>query len=138
MIATLALALAASGLAPGGAQADSLLAAATRAAQAWRRHDFAQLVAGDGDIQVHLPGADPSAPLRPPQAAELLRAFAEGAHELDVEVRVARNVDQDRAYVEIRRTFTVRGTSAQRVHTVYLGLRRRGNAYRLVEVRVVP
>jgi len=140
-------------LAPGGApampwaaetvsaaplQVDSLLAAAERVATAWRHHDFAAVVAGAGAVALHLPGTDPSAPLRPAQAAELLRAFADGAEEVEVSVAVARNVDRDRAYVELRRVFSVRGTTSRRMEIVYVSLRRTGAGFRVSEIRVVP
>lgn len=119
-------------------QVDSLLAAAQRAAQAWRLHQFGDLVGGGIPVVVSLPGAAATAPLRPPQAAELLRAFAEGAEELTVEVTLARAVDRDRAYVEILREFTPRGSRDPERQTVYLGLRRSGAGFRVSEVRVVP
>lgn len=125
-------------LAAQTAESDSLLAAARRAARAWLLHDFDGLLAGATEVQVLLPGAEPSAPLRVAQVAELLRTFTEGAEELEVEVQVARAVDADRAYVEIQRVFRVRGTEARRAQTLYLGLRRVGATFRASEVRVVP
>jgi hypothetical protein len=134
-VTALILALA---LATQGPQMDSLIAAANRGAAAWRAHDFGALVAGAGEIAVQLPEATPSGPLRAAQAAELLRAFVAGARELEVEVTVARSLDADRAYVEMRRVFTVRGAGAPRSQRVYLGLQRNGAGFRVAEVRVVP
>ena len=118
--------------------ADSLLVAARRAAEQWMRHDFADLVGAGAAVMVHLPGAEPSSPLRPTQAAELLRAFAEGASEIEVTVLVARNVDPDRAYVEAQRVYQPRGTDLRRSQALYFGFRRIGPGYRLVEVRALP
>jgi len=118
-------------------QVESLLVAAQRAARDWSRHDFEHLVAQSGGILLSLPGSAPSAPLQPAQAALLLHGFADGAEEIEVEVVVARNVDRDRAYVEARRTFTARGGTTRRTHTIYFGLRRDGASYRLAEIRVV-
>ena len=87
---------------------------------------------------VHLPGAEPSSPLRPAQAAELLRSFAQDARELDLVVLVVRNVDPDRAYVEAQRVYEVRGTEVRHTQTMYFGFRRVGSSYRLVEVRALP
>jgi hypothetical protein len=123
---------------PTGLQMDSLLVAAQRAARAWRRHDFAALFTAEGEVRLQLPGTAPTGPLRAAQAAELLRAFAGGATEESAEVAVVRRVDPDRAYVEVERRFTVRGTSAWRSQTVYLGMRWEGSGYRVVEIRVVP
>jgi len=136
--AALAVGLAAERLTAQAADADSLLAAARRAARAWRLHDFDGLLAGATAVRVLLPGAEPSSALRVAQVAELLRTFTESAEELEVEVQVARAVDADRAYVEIQRVFRVRGTEARRAQTLYLGLRRVGATYRASEVRVVP
>ncbi len=124
--------------AAGARQADSLLDAARRAAAQWMRHDFAGLVGTGEAIMVHLPGAEPSSPLRSTQAAALLRTFAEGDHELDVTVLVARNVEPDRAYVEAQRVFQREGTDVQHTQTIYFGFRRVGASYRLVEVRALP
>lgn len=87
---------------------------------------------------LQLPGTNPSAPLRTAQAAVLLRAFVEGTTETEVEVLVARNVDADRAYVEVQRVFTLRGATTRRTQTLYLGLRRLGAGFRVAEVRIVP
>jgi len=131
----LALVLAA---AAGPAQADSLMAAAHRATAMWMAHEFARLV-GDGEaVMVHLPGAEPSSPLRPAQAAELLRSFVDGTRELDLVVQVVRDVDPDRAYVEAQRIFQVRGTDVRHSETLYFGFRRVGRSYHLVEVRALP
>lgn len=118
--------------------AESLLVAARRAARAWQVHDFAALLSGSSGVLLQIPGTNPSAPLRPSQAAELLRAYVEGATETEVEVMVARHVDDQRAYVEIQRTFTIRGTATRGTQTLYVGMRRSGEGYRVVEVRVVP
>lgn len=132
LAASLALAAA------GGHQTDSLLVAAHRAVALWMQHDFGSLVGSGEAIMVHLPGAEPSSPLRPTQAAALLRTFTEGARELDLTVLVVRNVDPDRAYVEAQRTYQVRGTSVQHSQALYFGFRRVGHAYRLVEIRALP
>ena len=124
----------------GGAaqQMDSLLGAARRAARAWRLHDFAGLVAGSPGVMVRLGRTEPSAPLRPAQAAQTLQAFAGGADEIEVEVLAVRLVDANRAYAEVQRTFSVRGTASRGVQTLYVGLRLGEGVYRVVEVRLVP
>jgi hypothetical protein len=124
--------------AAGAQQSDSLLVAARRSAAQWMHHDFGGLVGTGSAVMVHLPGTEPSSPLRPTQAAELLHAFAEGTQELEVTVLVARNVEPDRAYVEAQRVYQVRGSDVRRSQTLYFGFRRQGQAYRLVEVRALP
>lgn|GEM_PF-4444050 len=121
-----------------GPRSDSLTAAARRAAAAWQRHDFAALVAGSPGLMVRLGRAAPSAPMPPAQAALALRTFAADARELATEVTEVREVDATRAYAEVQRTYTGRGTSARRTQTLYLGWRWVAAAPRLVEVRVVP
>jgi hypothetical protein len=119
-------------------QTDSLMVAARRAAAQWMRHDFTALVGAGEAVMVHLPGAEPSSALRPSQAAALLESFAEGARELEVTILVARQVDPDRAYVEAQRLYQAAGTDVRRSQALYLGFRRVGTSYRLVEVRVLP
>ena len=116
---------------------DSLIASAQRAARAWRGHDFGGLLEGARTVSLHLPGADPSRPLPPSQATELLRAFAGTAREVAVEVEVARNVDSLQAYVEIRRTFVTRVGAEPVAETLYVGMRRSGQGYAVSEIRVV-
>jgi hypothetical protein len=116
---------------------DSLIASAQRAARAWRAHDFDGLLEGSREVSLHLPGTDPSAPLRPAQVTELLRAFVGAAREVEVEVQVARNVDSVRAYVEIRRTFVMRLGAEPGAETLYVGMRRSGRGYAVSEIRVV-
>ena len=118
-------------------QADSLMVAARRSVALWLAHDFTQLVGGEA-VMVHLPGAEPSSPLRPAQAAELLRGFARDDREIDLVVQVVRNVDPDRAYVEAQRVFQARGTDERHAQTLYFGYRRVGPTYRLVEIRALP
>ncbi|HXY68379.1 MAG TPA: hypothetical protein VEH62_02955 [Gemmatimonadales bacterium] len=125
------------GAAPRG-QSDSLMVAAQRAAAQWTAHEFTALVGSGEAVMVHLPGAEPSSPLRPAQAAALLGSFAEGTRELDLVVLVVRKVDPDRAYVEAQRVFEVRGTDVRHAQTLYFGFRRVGAAYHLVEVRALP
>jgi hypothetical protein len=111
--------------------ADSLMVAARRAADQWMRHDFSVMVGTGAAVMVHLPGTEPSSPLRPTQAAELLRAFAAGQKEIEVTVLVARNVDPDRAYVEAQRTYQPRDTDLRRTQALYFGFRRTPAGYRL-------
>jgi len=131
--------VAALGATPARAQGmDSLIAAAQRAAGAFRQHDFRAFVGEADQVAVVLPGAGGTAPLPGAQAAQVLSAYAEGAVERSVEVTVARMVDAERAYIEIRREFTARGGGSARAQTLYLGLRRDGTGFRVAEVRIVP
>jgi len=136
---TAALGTAATGPAlPAAAQADSLMAVTRRATAQWMAHDFAGLLGSGEAVMVHLPGAEPSSPLRPAHAAELLGEFAEDTRELDLTVLVVRKVDPDRAYVEAQRDYQVLSTAVQRTETLYLGFRRVGTSWHLVEIRALP
>jgi hypothetical protein len=119
-------------------QVESLVVVGQRLARAWANHDFGGLTLGATDVLLLLPGAAGPSALRAGQAAELLRGFTAGTQEVAVDVVVARDVDRERAYVEVQRVFTVRGTDARRAQTIYFGLRRAGSGYRLYEVRIVP
>ena len=128
-------------LPPEGAaspQVDSLTAAARRAADAWKRHDFAALVEGSPGVMVRLGRSEPSTAMPPAQAALTLRSFAGGAVEVETEVVSVRDVDGARAYAEIQRTYVAPGTAARRTQTLYLGWRRLQGVPRLVEIRIVP
>jgi len=124
--------------AAGAPQADSLTAAARRAADAWKRHDFAALVEGSPGVMVRLGRSEPSTAMPPAQAALTLRAFAGSAVEVETVVASVRDVDGSRAYAEIQRTYVAPGTEAQRTQTLYLGWRWLRGVPRLVEIRVVP
>jgi hypothetical protein len=121
-----------------GRQSDSLMVMARQATSQWMAHDFASLVGGGEAVMVHLPGAEPSSPMRPAQAAELLRAFAAGTRETDLIVQVVRRVEPDRAYVEAQRIYQVRDTGVRHSQTLYFGFRLVGKSYRLVEIRALP
>jgi hypothetical protein len=136
---TAAVAAACVALAPLRAQdLDSLEATAHRVAAAWRTHDFGALVGGGGTLVLQLAGETPSGPLRPAQAAGLLAAFARGAEEVAVQVRVVRELDSGRGYVEIQRTFARGAGTPAQVQMIYVGLVRAGTGYVVSEIRVVP
>ncbi len=116
----------------------ALMAAARRAAEQWLRHDFTGLVGTGEAVMVHLPGAEPSAPLRPAQAATLLRDYASGTREVDVTILVARQVEPDRAYVEAQRVFQGEDTDVRHSETLYFGFRLIRGQFHLVEVRALP
>lgn len=110
----------------------------TSAAKAWQARDFARLIDPGTTIQLRLPGADPSASVGQAQAVALLRAYVRGTTELSTEVRSAREVGPDRAFVDLRRHFRPDGTSEERVESVLLGYRRGASGWRLADLRVVP
>ncbi len=119
-------------------QIDSLMATGQRITAAWSRHDFEALTReGAGEILLVLPGGAAPSPLKQRQAAELLRGFTDGAVETAAQLRVARAVDRDRAYIEMERVFSVRGTPGRRAQTVLFGLRRTGSGYRIYEIRIL-
>lgn len=109
--------------------------AAARARSAWLAHDPAALLAGSPGVTLEIPGADPSSAISRDQAGELLGRYLRTSEERAVEVRVARELEEGQGYVELQRRFIVRGTTEERSETVFLGLRRRGDTWVVVELR---
>jgi hypothetical protein len=109
--------------------------AATRARSAWLAHDPAALLAGSPGVTLEIPGADPSSAIGRDQASELLGRYLRTSQERSVDVRVAREMAEGQGYVELERRFIVTGTSEERHETVFLGLRRRGEHWVVVELR---
>ena len=109
--------------------------AAARARSAWLAHDPAALLAGSPGVTLEIPGADPSSAIGREQASELLGRYLRTSQERSVDVRVAREMVAGQGYVELERRYTVTGTSEERHETVFLGLRRRGEHWVVVELR---
>ncbi len=109
--------------------------AATRARQAWIAHDPVALLEGSPGVMLQIPGADPSSAISRAQAGELLARYFRTSEERDVTVRVAREMEEGRGYVELQRRFIVAGTTEERRETVFLGLRRSGDRWVVVELR---
>ena len=124
-------------LAMGGSLAGQggLDQAAARARSAWLAHDPAALLAGSPGVTLEIPGADPSSAIGRDQASELLGRYLRTSEEHSVDVRVAREMAEGRGYVELQRRFIVSGTTEERLETVFLGFRRRGDQWVVVELR---
>ena len=115
-----------------------LQGAAQRARQTWLAHDPAALFAGSPGVILQIPGADPSAAMGRDQAAELLARYLRTSVELGVDIAVAREVEDGRGYVELVRRYTIAGTVEERRETVFVGLRRLGDRWAVVELRAGP
>jgi hypothetical protein len=113
-------------------------AAAQQARAAWLAHDPAALLRGSPGVILQIPGADPSSAIGRDQAGELLARFFRTSVERSVEVSVAREVEEGRGYVEMVRRFAVAGTTEERRETVFVGLRRLGDRWVVVELRAAP
>ena len=109
--------------------------AAAKARSAWLAHDPATLLAGSPGVTLEIPGADPSSAISRDQASELLGRYLRTAEERSVDVRAAREMVEGQGYVELERRFIVSGTTEERHETVFLGLRRRGGHWVVVELR---
>ena len=109
--------------------------AAARVRTAWLAHDPVALLQGSPGVMLQIPGADPSSAISRDQASELLARYLRTSEERAVEVRVAREMEEGRGYVELQRRFIVAGTAEERHETVFLGLRRRGDQWVVVELR---
>lgn len=112
--------------------------AAQRARLAWLAHDPVTLLQGSPGVILQIPGADPSAAMGRHQAAELLSRYLRTSVERGVDIAVAREVEDGRGYVELARRYTIAGTAEQRQETVFLGLRRQGDRWAVVELRAGP
>lgn len=112
--------------------------AARHARQAWLAHDAEALFEGSPGVILQIPGADPSAGMSRGQAAELLARYLRTAVERGVDIAVAREVEEGRGYVELVRRYTIAGTTEERRETVFLGLRRHGDRWAVVELRAGP
>ena len=121
----------------GRAQQSGLDEAAEHAREAWLAHDPVALIAASPRLLIQLPGADPSVPLGPAQAAALLADFLAPAQEVEVLVRAAREVELGRGYVELQRRYRVRGTQEVRTQVLLLGYRLDPGGWSLEEFRVI-
>lgn len=110
------------------------IAEETRAS--WQRQDAAGLVALSPQLVIQLPGADPSAPVQRQQASKLLSDFFERAEEVETVLYDAREMEDGRGLVELRRRYRVRGTQDIREQLLLLSYRRSGRTWTLVELRV--
>ncbi len=128
-------------VAPAGgemmAQGNSISEQARVASQAWQAHDIRLLVKGSNGVQVNLPGAEPSVALAEAQAIATLRTFVSRTEELRVTVTAARAVGAGHAYVELGRSYRVRGTQEDLSQRVLLGYRLVNRRWVLTEVRVL-
>lgn len=112
--------------------------AAQQARQAWLAHDPVALFATSRGVILQIPGADPSAAMGRDQAADLLARYLRTSVELGVDIAVAREVEDGRGYVELVRRYAIAGTAEERRETVFVGLRRFGNRWEVVELRAGP
>ena len=110
----------------------------SRTRLAWLAHDPVALLQGSPGVIRQIPGADPSAAMGRSQAAELLARYLRTSVERGVDIAVAREVEEGRGYVELVRRYTIAGTAEQRRETVFVGLRRQGDRWTVVELRAGP
>jgi len=130
-----ALVLAAAGPLAGQS---GLATAAQRTRAAWLSHDAAALLERSPGVILQIPGADPSSALRRQQAGELLARYLRTSIERSVEIATVREVEEGRGYVELVRRYSVTGTAEERRETVFVGLRRVGDWWVVVELRTAP
>jgi hypothetical protein len=124
------------GLAPAQQAPQPLRVVAEETRTSWLRQDASGLVARSPQLVIQLPGADPSAPVQRQQASKLLRDFFGRAEEVEMVVHDAREMEDGRGLVELRRRYRVRGTQDVREQLLLLSYRRSGKTWTLVELRV--
>jgi ketosteroid isomerase-like protein len=110
-------------------------------AQAWAMGDVDEVAAhlAPGGILLRLEGpARAALPARQAFAAlrEYLRPYEEGTVEVSRAAPVSGN--PDRGFAELRWTARVSGTSQRVERSVYVGLGRHGDRWRVTEVRLIP
>lgn len=125
-------------LVPPASAQSQLSQAAQRARTAWLEHRPAALLDGSPGVILQIPGADPSSAIGRAQAGALLGRYLRTATEQSVQITAVREVEEGRGYVELLRRYGITGTSAERHETVYLGFRRRGAQWVVVELRIAP
>lgn len=130
------LALLLSPRAEAEAQIPSLRPAAEAARRSWLSQDPEGLVQGSPGLHLQLPGADPSGALDRRQAAALLRDFVQNTDEVGVEIRNARQVGEDRGFVELLRRYRVSGTQEIKQQSLFLSYAREGAGWVLTGLRV--
>ena len=121
-----------------GVAQGSLAEAAERVRQAWLAHDVQAVVGQSPSVVLQIPGADPSAPVDKAQAIELLRRHLRAGAERGLRVSAVREVEPGRGYAELERRYVVAGTSDERRETIFLGFRKPGVEWVLVELRSAP
>ena len=122
----------------GGAQQGEspLRQVAEETRASWERQDAQGLVARSPQLIIQLPGADPSAPVQRQQAGKLLQDFFQRSEEVGTLLYDAREMDDGRGLVELRRRYRVKGTQDVREQLLLLSYRRSGKTWTLVELRV--
>ncbi|HVH69148.1 MAG TPA: hypothetical protein VM716_14860 [Gemmatimonadales bacterium] len=123
----------------GAARAQGSLAeAAERVRQAWLGHDVAAVAGSGPNLVLHLPGADPSAPVSHAQAEELLRRHLRAGVERSLLVSAVRELEPGRGYAALERRYVVAGTTDERREQLFLEFRRIGREWVLTELRSAP
>lgn len=102
----------------------------------WLQHDYVRLFASSDTVRLQLPGIGRHQSLQPAHAARFLKEYFYAASEIYFELRRIRTASEDHAYAQLIRRYVVRGTTDERVETVFLGFRRVDGRWRLREVRV--
>ena len=102
----------------------------------WLSHDYVRLFASSDTVRLQLPGIGRHQGLQPAHAARFLKEYLAAANEIDFGLKRIRTASEDHAYAQLIRRYVVRGTTDERVETVFLGFRRVDGRWRLREVRV--
>ncbi len=102
----------------------------------WLRQDYVGLFASSDTVRLQLPGIGRHQSLQPAHAARFLKEYFYAANEIYFRLSKIRTASEDHAYAQLIRRYVVRGTTDERVETVFLGFRRVDGRWRLREVRV--
>ncbi len=123
------------GARPAGGQALEEVAEAAR--RAFLRQEFATILAGAASVELRIQGSEAGAAMSGAQASRTLAGLVRRAEEVEVVVASARQVGEDRAYVELTRRFRLRGVQDTEAQRILLGYRRIEGRWVITEIRVV-
>ncbi|HUL50660.1 MAG TPA: hypothetical protein VLT79_11650 [Gemmatimonadales bacterium] len=112
--------------------------AARQAAAAWSAHDPEALVGGSSRVALEIPGANPSGPVPPAQAIELLRRYLRPAREQGASIRTVKEDAPGSGFVVLERAYSLAGTTDVRRETLYLRYRKVAADWQLTELRAAP
>lgn len=116
----------------------TLAEAARRARDGWLGHDAGAVVGPGSRVVLQIPGADPSVAVSRAQAVVLLSRYLRPAVERSLQIVAIREVEEGRGFVELERRYVLAGTEDVRRETLFLGFRREGARWVLVELRSAP
>jgi hypothetical protein len=104
-------------------------------ADAWARHDFAEVVRGER-VAVAVPGVRRASAAPAEQVAAVLSGYVRGAEELGVTVVTAQVLGDGAGYVELERRYRPAGAGEEIRDRILLSYRGGAGGWHLVELLI--